>query len=89
MSDDIVAELDRWLAETVNEIYGPTPVMVQRARDEIVALRKAMYEMLTPPSNAARAAQRERDEEIALRYAGESYVAELIANAIHNQGDES
>jgi hypothetical protein len=46
MTDDIVAELDRWLAETVNEIYGPTPVMVQRARAEIVALRNAHAEAL-------------------------------------------
>jgi hypothetical protein len=87
VSDDIVAELDRWLAEW-SGCTGLTGPLLQLARDEIVALRKAMYEMLTPPSTAARAAQRERDEQIALRYTGESYVAELIANAIRNQGDE-
>jgi hypothetical protein len=36
--------------------------------------------------DTARAEQREQDEEIALRYTGESYVAELIANAIRQPG---
>jgi len=33
----------------------------------------------------ARLAQRKRDEDIALRYKLESYIAEQIANAIHNE----
>lgn len=48
---DIVAELEAWLRETVNEIHGPTPPMIQRARDrlreqeqEIVALRREWRE---------------------------------------------
>jgi hypothetical protein len=77
MSDDIVAELDRWLAETVNEIYGPTPVMVQRARDEIMALRdgytrEEMREACLNNYNQGRAAMRERCARIADNY-GEVY----------------
>jgi hypothetical protein len=54
MTDDIVAELDRWLAETVNEIYGPTPAMVRRARDEIVALRNTRAEAWAQGFEAAK-----------------------------------
>jgi hypothetical protein len=48
MSDDIVAELDRWLAhvgnpETTNDARFPINV-VQRARDEILALRELLGE---------------------------------------------
>jgi hypothetical protein len=40
MSDDIVAELDRWLDRNpVNDRVLTLAAMVQRARDEIVALR--------------------------------------------------
>lgn len=47
MSEDVVAELDRWLAVWSSHFGGTQSVdmeVVQRARDEIVALREALDE---------------------------------------------
>lgn len=47
MTDDVVAELDRWLADWRRD-FGGTPsndmAVIRRARDEIVALRSARNE---------------------------------------------
>jgi len=91
---DIVAELDRWLAETVNEIYGPTPVMVRRARDEIVALRadltmaRADWNNEIDNRKRARAEQRERDARTAEEQRPSIIHTSIIAAAIRKQGDE-
>jgi hypothetical protein len=42
MTDDIVAELDRWLAHSGAKRWDAEERMVLRARDEIVALRDAV-----------------------------------------------
>ena len=43
---DIVAELDAWLARAESGVL-PSLVPIVRARDEIVALRKAQWEAIT------------------------------------------
>ena len=67
--DDIVADLDRWLEPV---IASPDPLerllVMRRARDEIVALRKGVasggwvWEQLQMTHKAARAEERERCE---------------------------
>jgi hypothetical protein len=42
MTNDIVAELDYWLAEPNRKLWGLDRQRVKRARDEIVALREKL-----------------------------------------------
>jgi hypothetical protein len=66
MSDDIVAELDRWLRPPQGEpaLYK----MLQRARDEIVALRKRWLGESLKRYHEGRAEERERCAQIADNY---------------------
>ena len=102
MADDIVAELDRWLERNpVNDRVLTLAAMVQRARDEIVALREGVasggwvWEQLQMTHKAARAEERERCAQIALKRAAEAqgrgevddYAARDIADLI-GKGEE-
>ena len=99
MSDDIVAELDRWL-------YLEKRELVQRARDEIVELREqiaGLAQSVVLTHAAARAEQRERDarmheqispasdEERIRGIPGAGAMGAIIEyrDAIRNQGDET
>jgi hypothetical protein len=102
VSDDIVAELDRWLAGEKPYDHYADRVMVRRARDEIVALRAIADLAVSGGFGAvvkqARAEQREWDARIAenaclvppdggLPTEEERLMCEYAAAAIRNQGD--
>ena len=58
MTDDVVAELDRWLGQWDSGYFAGAPSLetiplVQRARDEIVALREALDESVRLQSHYA------------------------------------
>jgi len=101
MTDDIVAELDCWLRAGYFTSDHPAYQSMERARDEIVALRKCMkasdVEVLIEIGCAE---QRERDARVAESGGfiqatdtewdeGVNYARRFIAAAIRNQGDKT
>lgn len=69
MTDDVVAELDRWLAVWSSHFGGTHSVdmeVVQRARDEIMALRGAMQHDSAALATLRKHARAEALEEAAM-----------------------
>ena len=78
MTDDVVAELDRWLDEWVTAIIDRT--LVQRARDAIVAMRQQIGP--NAPARAALAAENAGTEVIIRESDGAVFIRQDVAERV-------
>ena len=77
MTHDVVVELDRWLDNSNDHTTPIDRIVVQRARDEIVALRRLRDGLVAPALASARTEALEEAAQVCEQYCDSPMIVQI------------